>query len=280
MSDGKATRYEPIAVSSESTVVAEFIPEPDRVGVPVRGGSRGGVHQSCCSRRLTTTFRSRPRHNSSPTSARRSKPLNGITFSDAEWDGSSHERIAGAADGHRREDRPHPGGPRPAPQARRRHDQEHPLIDKSERPQQSAAGHQPVRDRPGRGWCQHANRYDVTVLVNGLPLVHIELKRRGVDIREAFNQIDRYQRDSFWAGSGLFDYVQLFVISNGTLTKYYSNTTRRQHLSETTSVVGEPAGPRTRSSSPLGGRTPETNRFRTSPASPRRFLQSTRCSAF
>ncbi|MES6118711.1 type I restriction endonuclease, partial [Cutibacterium acnes] len=63
-------------------------------------------------------------------------------------------------------------------------------------------------------------------------MVHIELKRRGVDIREAFNQIDRYQRDSFWAGSGLFEYVQLFVISNGTLTKYYSNTTRRQHLSE------------------------------------------------
>src|SRR5690625_258157 len=76
------------------------------------------------------------------------------------------------------------------------------------------------------------NRYDVTVLVNGLPMVHIESKRRGVAIREAFNQIDRYQRDSFWAGSGLFDYVQLFVISNGTLTKYYSNTTRRQHLSE------------------------------------------------
>lgn len=70
------------------------------------------------------------------------------------------------------------------------------------------------------------NRYDVTVLVNDFPLVHIELKRRGVPIREAFNQIDRYQRDSFWAGSGLFEYVQIFVISNGTNTKYYSNTTR------------------------------------------------------
>ena len=70
------------------------------------------------------------------------------------------------------------------------------------------------------------NRYDVTVLINGLPLVHIELKRRGVAIREAFNQINRYQRDSFWAGSGLFEYVQIFVISNGTNTKYYSNSTR------------------------------------------------------
>ena len=79
---------------------------------------------------------------------------------------------------------------------------------------------------------RHDNRYDVTVLVNGLPLVHVELKRRGVAIREAFNQIRRYQRDSFWAGSGLFEYVQIFVISNGTHTKYYSNTTRQGHLKE------------------------------------------------
>ena len=73
---------------------------------------------------------------------------------------------------------------------------------------------------------RHKNRYDVTILVNGFPMVHIELKRRGVAIREAFHQIRRYQRDSFWAGSGLFEYVQIFVISNGTHTKYYSNTTR------------------------------------------------------
>ena len=73
---------------------------------------------------------------------------------------------------------------------------------------------------------KHDNRYDVTILVNGLPLIHVELKRRGVPIREAFNQINRYQRDSFWAGCGLFEYVQIFVISNGTNTKYYSNSTR------------------------------------------------------
>ena len=73
---------------------------------------------------------------------------------------------------------------------------------------------------------KHDNRYDVTILVNGFPLVHVELKRRGVAIREAFNQINRYQRDSFWAGSGLFEYTQIFVISNGTNTKYYSNSTR------------------------------------------------------
>ncbi len=78
----------------------------------------------------------------------------------------------------------------------------------------------------------HDTRYDVTILVNGLPLVHVELKRRGVAIKEAFNQIERYQRDSFWASSGLFEYIQIFVISNGTNTKYYSNTTRWNHIKD------------------------------------------------
>ena len=71
-------------------------------------------------------------------------------------------------------------------------------------------------------------RYDVTILVNGLPMVHVELKRRGVSVREAFNQIKRYSNESFWADSGLFEYIQLFVISNGSDTKYYSNTTRNK----------------------------------------------------
>ena len=82
---------------------------------------------------------------------------------------------------------------------------------------------------------KHDNRYDVTVFVNGLPLVHIELKRRGVAIREAFNQINRYQRDSFWAGSGLYEYVQIFVISNGTNTKYYSNSIRYNAIKDASS---------------------------------------------
>lgn len=83
----------------------------------------------------------------------------------------------------------------------------------------------------------YKNRYDVTILVNGLPLVHVELKRRGVAIKEAFNQINRYQRDSFWAGCGLFEYVQIFVISNGTNTKYYSNTTRFNHIKNSSSTT-------------------------------------------
>ncbi len=85
----------------------------------------------------------------------------------------------------------------------------------------------------------HDNRYDVTVLVNGFPLVHIELKRRGVPIKEAFNQIERYQRDSFWAGCGLYEYVQIFVISNGTNTKYYSNTTRDHAIKDSKAQKGK-----------------------------------------
>ena len=77
-----------------------------------------------------------------------------------------------------------------------------------------------------------SNRYDVTILVNGLPLVHCELKRRGIPLKEAFNQINRYGRESFWAGTGLYEYVQIFLISNGTETKYYSNTTRFAHVAE------------------------------------------------
>ena len=89
---------------------------------------------------------------------------------------------------------------------------------------------------------KHDNRYDVTILVNGFPLVHVELKRRGVAIREAFNQINRYQRDSFWAGSGLFEYTQIFVISNGTNTKYYSNSTRFNAIRDVNASAGAKKG--------------------------------------
>lgn len=76
------------------------------------------------------------------------------------------------------------------------------------------------------------NRYDVSILVNGLPLVHCELKRRGVELKNAFYQIQRYGRESFFAGSGLFNFVQIFIISNGTYTRYYSNTTRDKYLKQ------------------------------------------------
>jgi len=78
----------------------------------------------------------------------------------------------------------------------------------------------------------YKNRYDVTILINGLPLVQIELKRRGLEMKEAFNQIQRYQKHSFWSGQGLFHFVQLFIISNGVNTKYYANA-RRQSFKQT-----------------------------------------------
>ncbi|MFG6545371.1 type I restriction endonuclease subunit R [Sulfitobacter sp. 1A13730] len=78
----------------------------------------------------------------------------------------------------------------------------------------------------------YKTRYDVTLLVNGLPLIQIELKRRGLELREAFNQINRYHRHSFWSGNALFQYVQIFVISNGVNTKYYANN-RHQDFKQT-----------------------------------------------
>jgi type I restriction enzyme R subunit len=71
------------------------------------------------------------------------------------------------------------------------------------------------------------NRYDVTILINGLPLVQIELKRRGIELKEAFNQIQRYQKESFASNNALFNYVQIFVISNGVDTKYYANSQKQ-----------------------------------------------------
>ena len=79
---------------------------------------------------------------------------------------------------------------------------------------------------------KYKNRYDVTILINGLPLVQIELKRRGLELKEAFNQTNRYQRHSYWAGNGLFQYIQIFVISNGVNTKYYANN-KRQSFKQT-----------------------------------------------
>ena len=73
----------------------------------------------------------------------------------------------------------------------------------------------------------HANRYDVTILVNGLPMIQVELKKRGVAIREAFNQVHRYSKESFNSDNSLFKYLQLFVISNGTDTRYFANTVTR-----------------------------------------------------
>ncbi|MDF2049864.1 type I restriction endonuclease subunit R [Arthrobacter sp. Cr_A7] len=233
MSEATPWKYDPIAVSSESTVVAEYVPE----------AKNGASYQSevDLEREFIRLLQSQAYEYLPITSdtqlvanlRAQLEALNSIAFSDGEWKRFFSERVAGANDGiaektaRIQEDHV---------QLLRRDDgsvKNITLIDKQNIHNNRLQVINQYETPQGDGGGNYANRYDVTVLVNGLPMVHVELKRRGVDIREAFNQIDRYQRDSFWAGSGLFEFVQLFVISNGTLTKYYSNTTRRQHLSET-----------------------------------------------
>ena len=225
-------KYEPIAVSSESTVVAEYVPETK--------GAASYQSEADLENELIRLLQSQA-YEYLPIASeaqlvenlrQQLEALNAIRFSDAEWQRFFTERVAAANDGivektvRVQEDHV---------QLLKRDDGSTKnvlLIDKQNIHNNRLQVINQYEIAQGDGGAQHANRYDVTILVNGLPMVHIELKRRGVDVREAFNQIDRYQRDSFWAGSGLFQYVQLFVISNGTLTKYYSNTTRQQHVSE------------------------------------------------
>jgi type I restriction enzyme R subunit len=232
MSDSTPRKYDPIALSAESTVVSEYVPDAK---AETAYQSEADLERELVLLLQSQAYEYLPLTSEAQIVANlrtQLEALNGITFSDAEWLQFFNERVAGANDGivektvRIQEDHV---------QLLKRDDGSTKnilLIDKQNiHNNRLQVINQYVIDQ-GDGGSARSNRYDVTVLVNGLPTVHIELKRRGVDIREAFNQIDRYQRDSFWAGSGLFEYVQLFVISNGTLTKYYSNTTRRQHLSE------------------------------------------------
>mgnify|MGYP000290576249 CR=1 FL=1 len=227
MSQGGSMQYEPIAVSSESTVVAEF-------ETKTRDSSAYQSEAQLEDAFIALLKEQAYEHLSFESEdallinlRNQIQDLNEIEFSDVEWERFFRESISGERDG---------------------------IVEKTTRIQEDSV-RVLIRDNGDTKNIRlldkdniHSNklqvinqykvsgsqdnRYDITILVNGLPLVHVELKRRGVDIREAFNQINRYQRESFWAGSGLFEYVQLFVISNGTHTKYYSNTTRKQHLDE------------------------------------------------
>jgi type I restriction enzyme R subunit len=235
MTDAQPRKYDPIVVSSESTVVAEYVPD----------AATEAAYQSEAEleRELIRLLQSQAYEYLSITSEAelvanlrtQLEALNHFTFSDDEWQRFFSTCIASANDGivektiriqedHVQVLKRDDGTTKNISLLDKKnvHNNRLQVINQYEVPSAAAS------DQGGR----YANRYDVTILVNGLPLVHIELKRRGVDIREAFNQINRYARDSFWAGSGLFEYVQLFIISNGTLTKYYSNTTRNQHVAE------------------------------------------------
>ncbi|GAA2035953.1 type I restriction endonuclease subunit R [Agromyces tropicus] len=229
---GQRLSYEPIAISSESTVVAEYEAE---VSGAAAYQSEAALEQEFIGLLKSQAYEFLPITSEGQLIANlraQLEALNDITFSEKEWDdffsGTIASKQAGIAEktvlvqeDYRQILKRDDGSTKNIALI----DKQHIHNNRLQVINQYEIGH-------GEGGAKYANRYDVTVLVNGLPMVHVELKRRGVDIREAFNQIDRYQRDSFWAGSGLFEYVQLFVISNGTLTKYYSNTTRTQHIKE------------------------------------------------
>lgn len=222
------SQYNIITATPESTVVAEYTPE----------GRQSGTYQSEAElerdfiRRLQAQgYEYLTLHSETDlvdNLRRQLEALNDYTFTDGEWKRFFRESIVGANDG--------------IVEKTRRIQQDHVqvlrqdsgaakniyLLDKKNIHNNRLQVINQYEEEGG----SHSTRYDVTILVNGLPLVHVELKRRGVAIREAFNQIKRYQRDSFWGSSGLYEYVQIFVISNGTHTKYYSNTTRNSHVKE------------------------------------------------
>lgn len=231
MKEAAAFTYDTITVSNESTVIAE---SPAYYSTGADYQSEADLEREFIAALLQQAYEYTPIISEVQLIDNlriQLEKLNQITFSDKEWKQFFDGCIAGANDG---------------------------IVDKTKRIQEdhvqvlrrddSTSKNITLLDKhnihnntlqvinqyeaPKEGGARYNNRYDVTILVNGLPLVHVELKRRGVDIREAFNQINRYQRDSFWSGNGLFDYIQIFVISNGTHTKYYSNTTRQNHVEE------------------------------------------------
>jgi type I restriction enzyme R subunit len=220
--------YNIVAATDEATVVAEYSPEPYRAA---EYQSEAALEAEFIERLAGQGYERTDIKTEATLVANlraRLEELNRYRFTDAEWKLFFAQNIAGANEG--------------VAEKTRRIQEDHVqvlkrddgsaknilLIDKNNIHNNSLQ----ILNQYSESRGARETRYDVTILVNGLPMVHVELKRRGVAIREAFNQIDRYQRDSFWAASGLYEYVQIFVISNGTRTKYYSNTTRYQRVRE------------------------------------------------
>ncbi|WP_434922714.1 type I restriction endonuclease subunit R [Glutamicibacter sp. PAEs-4] len=230
MIEPRARKYDPIAISNESTVVSVYDADPAK--------ESSYQSEAALEAEFIRLLQGQAYEYVALTSEAelianlriQLEVLNKYEFSDQEWEQFFKQRIASSGDGIKektiRVQEDHV-------QLLTRDDgstKNITLLDKKNIHNNRLQVINQYAVDKGEGGASFSNRYDVTILVNGLPMVHVELKRRGVPIREAFNQIDRYQRDSFWAGSGLFEYVQLFVISNGTQTKYYSNTTRLQHV--------------------------------------------------
>lgn len=220
--------YNIVLSTSESTVVTEYEPQTKRSD---SYQSEAALEQAFIKMLGEQGYEYVTIHDEAALIANLRKQLellNGYAFTDKEWQGFFKDKIANSNDGivqktqKIQEDNI---------QNLTREDgstQNITLIDKKNIHNNRLQVINQYEESKGK----HPTRYDVTILVNGLPLVHVELKKRGVKLKEAFNQIDRYQRESFWAGCRLYEYVQVFVISNGTHTKYYSNTTRFSHIQE------------------------------------------------
>ncbi|MGP3965117.1 type I restriction endonuclease subunit R [Nonomuraea sp. 3N208] len=227
-----ALRYEPIAVTDEATVVATY--ELDD------GGDQGYQSEAQLEAAFIELLEQQAYEWLHITSAagleanlrRQLELLNDVVFSDAEWRWFFTKKISSRNEGVVEKTARIQEDPI---QVLARDDgtsKNIKLIDKSNIHANRLQVINQYETVDGGAGTSRKHRYDVTILVNGLPLVHVELKRRGVPLKEAFNQINRYQRESFWTDAGLFEYVQIFVISNGTHTKYYANTTRARKVAE------------------------------------------------
>lgn len=227
-----------ISETTENTVVTEYKPDGKRAE---SYQSEAELEREFISLLCTQAYEYLPIHTEADlinNLRKQLEALNNYTFSDSEWQRFFHESLANPNEDIEEKTRKLQED---NVQVLKRDDgtsKNITLIDKSHIHNNGLQVINQYAIGKGSG-AKHDNRYDVTVLVNGFPMIHIELKRRGVSIKEAFNQIERYQRESFWAGCGLYNYVQIFVISNGTNTKYYSNTTRRNAIKEADSRSGK-----------------------------------------
>lgn len=227
--------YNIIAATTESTVVSEYIPEPRKSDAYQSEAALENEFIRLLQSQGYEYIQVRSEAELIQNLRRQLEALNRMTFTEEEWKRFFKNNLAGANEGIVEKTRKIQSDHVQPLQRDDGTSKNVYLLDKKNIHNNRLQVLNQYEEDQGK----RNTRYDVTILVNGLPLVHVELKRRGVPIREAFNQIKRYQRDSFWAGSGLYEYIQIFVISNGTHTKYYSNTTRNSHVKELSQSRGK-----------------------------------------
>lgn len=227
--------YNIIATTAESTVVSEYIPEPRKSDAYQSEAALEKEFIRLLQGQGYEYIQVRSEAELIQNLRRQLEALNRMTFTEEEWKRFFRNNLAGANEGIVEKTRKIQSDHVQPLQRDDGTSKNVYLLDKKNIHNNRLQVLNQYEEDQGK----RNTRYDVTILVNGLPLVHVELKRRGVPIREAFNQIKRYQRDSFWAGSGLYEYIQIFVISNGTHTKYYSNTTRNSHVKEMSQSRGK-----------------------------------------